>query len=266
MVIQEMHYDFDIKADKVDSLQKRSFNSAQKDWLFNEAQWVWLKTNYGITQTNRHAFEVTEHRIQDLKNLHVKCPVPQPGIIPTVINTTIVEAPLNLLAYEMLFVTRIKAVITKGPCTKTVGVTPIQTDDLNDALTDPFNRPDFNAGEVLATYGMSSTDTSTPLNPEGTGSMFLYSDGTFTIDEVLIEYIKHPDRMWFGNYDITSDLRPKNAGNTYVYQAGVDNPVNCELSSHVHPEIVDLAVLFASQLIEDPQLMGVKFQKYIQNK
>ena len=266
MVIQEMHFDFDMKADKVDSLQKRSFNAAQIDWLLNEAQWVWLKNNYGLTQTNRSAFEVTEARIQDLKNLHIKCPVPQVGIVPTVIDTTIVETPLNLLTYEMLFVTRIKADITKGLCTKRVGATPVQTDDLNDALADPFNRPDFNAGEVIATYGKSSTDTSTVLNPEGTGSVYLYSDGTFSIDTVFIEYIKYPNRMWFGNYDVTSDLRPKFAGNAYVYQSGVDTPVNCELNSHVHPEIVDQAVLIASQLIEDPQLMGAKFQKYIQNK
>lgn len=266
MVIQEMHFDFDIKADKVDSLQKRSFNTAQKDWLFNEAQWVWLKNNYGITQTNRGAFEVTEHRIQDLKNLHIKFPLPQPGILPIVISTSVYEAPLNLLEYEFLFCTRMVARITKNNCTKDVPVSIIQTDDLNDALTDPFNRPNFITGDVLAVYGKSTGNTATSLNPQGTGSVYIYTDGTFTVDLVFIEYIKYPNRMWFGNYDITSDLRPKTISNSYVYQASVDSPVSCELNSHVHPEIVDLAVFIASQLIEDPQLMGAKFQKYIQNK
>lgn len=266
MVIQEMHFDFDIKADKVDSLQKRSFNTAQKDWIFNEAQWVLLKNKYGITQTNRGAFEVTEHRIQDLKNLHVKFPFPQPGIAANSISDNLFEVPLNLLEYEFLFTTRMRAVITKNNCTKDVPVTQIQTDDLNDALEDPFNRPNFITGDVLAVFGRSTEDSSTQLNPQGTGSVYIYTDGTFTVDEVFIEYIKYPNRMWFGNYDITSDLRPKTISNTYVYQAGVDSPVSCELNSHVHPEIVDLAVLIASQLIEDPQLMGAKFQKYIQNK
>jgi len=74
--IQEQHFDFDMKVDKVDSLQKRSFNTAQKDWLLNEAQTVWLKNNYDVTQINRVSFEVTEHRVQDLKNLHIKSPAP----------------------------------------------------------------------------------------------------------------------------------------------------------------------------------------------
>jgi hypothetical protein len=264
--IQEMHFDFDIKADKVDSLQKRSFNTAQKDWLLNEAQWVWLKNNYGITQINRGAFEVTEHRIQDLKNLHIKSPSPQPGIATTVLSTSVYEVPLNLLDYEFLFTTRIRALITKGNCSKEVPVSQVQTDDLNDALTDPFNRPNFITGDVLCVFGKSTTNTATDLNPQGTGSLFLYTDGTFTVDTVYIEYIKYPNRMWFGNYDITSDLRPKTISNSYVYQAGVDPPVNCELNSHVHNEIVDLAVHIASQLIEDPNLIGQKFQKYIQNK
>lgn len=266
MVIQEMHFDFDIKLDKVDSLQKRTFNTAQKDWLLNEAQWVWLKNNYGKTQINPIAFEMTESKMQDLKNLHIKSPIPQPGITPTLVSTSLYETPLNLLTYEMLFVTRMRAKITKGNCTKEVSVSNTQTDDLDEALQDPFHRPNFTTGDVLSTYGRSSTNTSTLLNPEGTGSVFIYTDGSFTVDSVYIEYIKHPNRMWFGNYDITTDLRPKSSSNSYVYRATVDSPVNCELSSHVHSEIVDLAVHIASQLIEDPNLIGQKFQKYIQNK
>jgi len=186
--------------------------------------------------------------------------------VPIIINASLFEAPLSLLDNELLFVTRIRATITKGTCTKEVKVDQVQTDDLNDALIDPFNRPNFNTGDVLGVFGQSSISSVTVLNPTGTGSLYLYTDGTFTVDEVFIEYIKYPARMWFGNYDITSDLRPKSGSNVYVYQTGVDSPVHCELNSHVLGEIVDLAVLIASQLIEDPQLMGVKFQKYIQNK
>ena len=266
MFIQEMHFDFDIKIDKVDSLQKRSFNTAQKDWLLNEAQWVWLKNNYGVTKTNPVSFEVTEHRIQDLKNLHIKSPAPQPSILATSADSIAYESTLDSLVYELLFVTRVRAKITKNNCTKIVGVNITQTDDLNNSLVDPFNKPDFITGDVLGVYGRSSLNSVTNLNPYGTGSIYIYTDGTFTVDEVYIEYIKHPNRLWFGNYDLTSDLRPKIISNTYVYQAGVDSPVHSDLNSHVHAEIVDQAVLIASQLIEDPQLMGVKFQKYIQNK
>ena len=99
---------------------------------------------------------MTEHRIQDLKNLHIKCPLPQVGLTPITIDTSTFEVDLSNLLYEHLFVTRIKAQVTKGNCTKTVGVSITQTDDLNDALTDPHNKPSFKFGEVLGVYGRST--------------------------------------------------------------------------------------------------------------
>jgi len=265
MRIEEMQFDFKIKKDKVDSLQKRNFNPAQIDWLLNEANWVWIKTNYGLNNKNRVGFEVTEHRIQDLKNLHIKSPGLQPAVIPSVIVTDEYEVDLKDLTYEHLFTTRVRAKISTEDCTKVVGVTVTQTDDLNESMVDPFNKPSFTYNRVLGVYGKGTDNLTTPINLYGLGSLYLYTDG-FDIDEVYIDYIKYPNRMWIGTYDLTNDLKPKTGANTYVYQAGVDNPVHCDINAHAHNEIVDIAVSLAAQLVEDPNMVQLALLKTQNNK
>jgi len=266
MRIEEMHYDFDVKVDKVDSLSNRNFNVAQKDWLLNEAQWILLKEVYDITRRDQQSFEVTERRTQDLKNLHIKSPLPQPALTTISLGNGVYEAPLDGLVYEFLYATRLRADITKGSCTKNVGVSMSTTDDLNDSLLDPFHKPRFNSGDVLSVYGRSETSGNTQNNLYGAGSLYVYSDGTFTVDSVYIDYIKYPNRMWFGTYDLTNDLRTKTVSNTYVYEAGVDSPVHSDLNAHVHQKIVDLAVMLAAQLIEDPNLIQLKNVQTLINK
>lgn len=266
MNIFEMHYDFDVKIDKVNSLQKRSFNQAQKDWLLHEAHWVFLKRNYGLVNPTREGFEVTEHRIQDLKNLHIKSPGAQAALVPTQVSVGYLEVNLGDLTFEHFVTTRLRAKISQGNCSKIVSVSVTQTDDLNDSLIDPFNQPSWKNETVLAVYGRSTTPRVSIYNPEGTGSVYLYTDGTFNVDEVYIDYIKHPNRVWIGTYDLTDNLRPKDISNNYVYQSGVDAPVSSDLNVHTHPEIVDIAVALASEMIEDPNLIRLKQQKTTTNK
>jgi hypothetical protein len=266
MRIEEMHYDFDIKVDKVDSLTNRNFNAAQKDWLINEAIWVYLKTSYGITNPQRVGFEVTEQRIQDLKNLHIKSPNPQPALTPINLGSGQFEADLSGLRYEHLYVTRLRADISKGNCTKNVNIDTTQTDDLNDALLDPFNKPRFESGDLLGVYGKSNNASTTTNNLYGAGSLFLYTDSTFNVDNVYVDYLKYPNRVWLGTYDLTNDLRTKSVNNTYVYQSGTDGPVHCDLNAHTHNEIIDIAVMLASQLIEDPNLIQLNRFKINTNK
>lgn len=266
MRIEEQHYDFKIKKDKVDSLQKRNFNPAQIDWLLNEAIWIWIKINYGLNNKNRVGFEVTEHRIQDLKNLHIKSPSTlQPALTPIEIQADEWELDLRDLNFEHLFTTRVRAKITKDNCTKVVGVTTTQTDDLNESMYDPFNKPSFLYNRVLGVYGKSLDLTGTDLNLYGIGSLYLYTDD-FDIEEVYVDYIKYPNRVWIGTYDLTNDLKPKSGSNTYIYQAGVNPPVHCDINSHAHNEIVDIAVMLASQLVEDPNLVQLALLKTQSNK
>jgi hypothetical protein len=274
MRIHEMHYDVRFKCDKIDSNQKRNFTPAQIDWALNEGQWVWLKHNYGLgTLQLPHptGFEGTEHRIQDLKALHIKSPEQQAALTATSVSTspaTVFSVKLEDLAFDHLFTTRVRVKVTKGSCTKTIGVTIVQTDDLNEAIMDPFHKPNMKFGKVLGVYARTIS-TATPTSNhhfQNNGTLYIYVEDGATVNEVYIDYIKVPNRMWVGTYDLTTDLSPKSANNDYIYQAGTSAVVHCELNSHVHPEIVDYAVALLSEEIEDPNLVKLKIQRKLTNK
>lgn len=266
MRIQETHYEFKLKLDKGDSEIKRNFHPAQIDWLLWEASKVWLKTNYSPHNKDRVGFEGTEHRIQDLKNLHIKAPLTQPSLVPVKVSSNVWELNLGGLTFEHLFTTRFSCTITDGSCTKTADGNIVQTDDLNDALKDPFTRPNIKFGKVLGIYGRSRSTVTTTNQTSGAGSIYIYTDGVFDISTVDVDYIKFPDRVWLGTYSLTDDLKPKTGTNNYIYQSGVDAPVSFDFDSHVVNEIVDIAVKLASEMIEDPNLVQLKQLRIQTNK
>ena len=72
MTVQEMHYDFKFKLNKIDSSDYSNFKIPEIDWLLNESMEVFLKQRYGINNTKREGFEATQKRIDDLRNLVIK--------------------------------------------------------------------------------------------------------------------------------------------------------------------------------------------------
>lgn len=235
MTIQEMHYDFDLKIDKVASFSREDFNRAQKDWLLNEAQDVFVKTRYSGNNPHKTAAEETQKRYDDLKNLLVKFP-DQPAL-PLTDQGGIYELDLANLEYPYWIFSRGEVQVVHPNCTVNAGLKLIQNDDLNDARLDPFNKSDDT--EVLFNFGKSSSNSSA-------GSMYLYP-GTEALGNITIEYYKKPARMSFGNY---------------VYIDGVTYPQqDCELSEHTHSEIVDIAVKIASGIIEHPNYVRLMQEK-----
>jgi len=234
MTIREMGYDFDLKIDKVASFSKEDFNVAEKDWLLNEAQNVFIKTRYGMHNSYGFGFEVTQKRIDDLSKLVVKFPL-QPALVPT-LNEGIYEVSLSQLAYDYMFFIRGQALVDKE-CSKWASLNLVQHDDLNHLLCDPFNDPDEK--EVPFNFGRSTS-------VENAASIYIYP-GQLTIYEVKLEYIQHPPRLNSGGYVYIDNI-------TYPEQ-------DCMLAEHTHPEIVDIAVAIASGIIEHPDYVSIKNMK-----
>lgn len=232
-----MHYDFDLKIDKVASSAKPNFSRAEKDWLLNEAQNVIIKQRYGLTNPHRTGFEGTQKRIDDLKELHIKYPL-QPALNPSVLDSETLELRLDALEYTYWFLTRAEIEIIEEACVKRASLKPIQNDDINYARKDPFNKS-FRE-EVLYNTGKASN---------GLGSsLYIYPDGLAT-GQVYVEYVKQPARMSFGGY---------------VYLDGVTYPQqDCELSDHLHSELVDMAVQIAAGIIENPNFVQLKSNKVL---
>lgn len=236
MTIAEMHFDFDVKIDKVASSGKANFNRAERDWLLNRGKEIFVKQRYGINNPHKTGFEETQKRIDDLRSLVIKYPE-QPGIVPTVHDDNTYEVPLSNLVYPYWFLIRGSAEVVFDDCVQTASLKFIQHDDLNYALKDPFNKS--SREEILFNFGRSSSDPNID-------SVYIYP-GDLALGLIFLEFIKQPAKLNYGGYVYID-------GNTYPQQ-------DCDLPEHTHSEIVDLAVQLAAGIIEDPNYVQLKTQQ-----
>jgi hypothetical protein len=240
MTIQEMHYQFDLLLDKVSSSQKPNFNVAEKDWILNHAQELFVKQRYSGNNYKRTALESTQKRIDDLRTIHVQ----------NVTHTSVVDLTGGIYEFiindanvpNYLFMTRGTASVTDlDGCNGTAILKVTQTDDISEVLKDPFRSPDVS--EIPCNYGTS---------PTGSGSsLYLYS-GTNTINSITISYLRSPVTMSYPGY-------------TYI-DGSTTTEVGCELPPHTHAEIIDIAVKVASGTIESPEFMQIKSQKLMETE
>jgi len=249
MTINEMHYDFKVKIDKVDSMSKKNFLPNEIDWIINEAIQIFVKQRYGQNNSKRAGFESIQKRTDDLRTLQIKSPtVLQPGVMPVQHQGDVYEFRISDFKFPYWFLTRLTAKVKKDDCTKVIKVRQTQHDDLSTALEDEFFKPDFIWGEALA------VEARTDEAQDQKGSIYVYTDN-FEIVEIYPEYLKKPNKVWIGTY------------NTKDGQNTVGDPiVQCDLPEHTHNEIVDLAVLECSRIIENPQFYQLRQQKLKENE
>lgn len=243
MNINQMHYNFELEKNKVASLANENFIPVEKDEYLNKSIWYFLKSRYNIDNSNR-GFETNQDRITKLSNLHIKSPELQQGMVPSLING-IYKIELKDLEYEYLFLTKASVDIKKDTCIKNrVRIKQSQTDDL-DLL---YSSPDFNWGIVNGQFG--KVESGTALNTEKS-ALYLYTEEGSTIEQVYIDYIKYPNRVFFGGYDHIDGQ--SNA---------TDTKIDCDIDAGFHDEIVRQAVLFAIEDLGDVQGVQIK-QKQI---
>jgi hypothetical protein len=237
MNVNELHYQFKLNVDRVDSLSKPDFNRAEIDFFLNEAQLVFVKQRMSaLSNPKGKGFESTQKRIDDLSTLVIKYPTQGP-IVPTPHGALTYEVPFSSLAfpYYALISAKVKG-HTAPDCLKTIQLKYVQHDDITEIYRDPFNSP---SDEFIPyTIGRSSASSSS--------SIYFYTPVGFTPDEVYIEYVKYPSRISIGNY---------------TYFDGVTYPAaTSELPPHTHNEIVDIASQLAAMSMED-QAIQVKTAK-----
>lgn len=225
MNIQEMHLDFKIKVNKIDSQQFAGLFVPQIDWLLNEAQEIFIKTRLGINNIYQKGLEASQKRIEDLRPLVVK-------------NHTVTTSSLDSKTYEALlpsdylYYLRSKANATKGNCTGELSIIIVQHDDLTNVLASQFYSPSFEWLETSAVFNNNS--------------LYAYSDGSFSIDSVVLEYLRKPVRMAYpSGYENGSYELPDG---TLV---STDQDSDFANNMFAAREIVDIAVTLATTSIAD---------------
>ena len=244
MDVGEMHYEFKLKLNKVDSLDYNNFLVPEIDWYLNEAQHIFIKTRYSGNNSRAAGFEASQKRTDDLRNLVVKDQII--ATVPTSSDPSVYEALLPFQGIERyMFALRVMANGFKGTCEGKLNCIQTQHDDLNDTLKNPFYAPSFEWREVPVVYGTSGGGAS-DLN-----KLFVYTDGTFSITSINLDYLRHPARIAHptvfagGQY-----LLPDNSGTLITLDQ------NCELAEHTHKEIVDLAVQLVAGDIDHPGIQS----------
>lgn len=236
--VKELHYQFKLNMDKVDSLNGPDFNTAQIDWLLTEAQLVFIKQRMSMSSNSKQkGFEQSQKRIDDLGTLVIKFPN-QTGITPLNPSPGVYEVSFSSLLFSYLFLISAWADITISPnCTKSVPLKFTQHDDYRTSLKDPFNE----AGEEFIPYNIGRSSDS---NNE---SVYLYSD--FPIQKVYLEYVRYPLKVSSG---------------TYKYIDGVIYPEqSLQTATQTHSEIVDIACLLAGISAQSPEYIQLKSQKLL---
>lgn len=239
MLIEEMHYGFDLRVDRVASQDRPDFYPNEKDDYINRAIMFFTKDRYGIDE-KKYGFETNQERISNLMNLHVKSPELQPPLIPILLQPGYYEVRLNSLLYRYLFLTNARILIEKDNCTKTIDATAWQIDDKKTVYSDPS----FDWGRVLINFG-KSTVSPTSTNAQ-LPSMYIDTRNKkgipqFEVKEVNINYIKYPNRVCLGTYKHIDDKTPS-----------VLTPVqHCDIDDAFHDEILNIAVMFATRDIQD---------------
>jgi hypothetical protein len=129
MLIDEMHYRFDLEVDRVASQDRPDILPPEKDDYLNRAINIFVKDRYGFDNPKKEGFETSQERISSLMNLHIKSPELQTGLTPINLGNGLYEIRLSSLSYRYLFLTSAKVMIRKGQCVKTIDHTMWQIDD-----------------------------------------------------------------------------------------------------------------------------------------
>jgi len=75
MSIEELHYDFKLKMDRLNTSTTPDFLPHEIDWLLNEAQLIYVKQRFS-GRPHPKGFEADTRRIHDLSTLHRVDPAP----------------------------------------------------------------------------------------------------------------------------------------------------------------------------------------------
>lgn len=211
--IENMHYDFKMKLNKGDSQKWRNLKIQEIDWKLNEALQLYVKTIAEPRFRDTLGLEINQRIIDDLR------PILKEGVE---VNTTSFDSTTyNItLPDDYWYMASTSAIGSKNPC---IGVKlKCNEREHNDQFEDsPFDNSNFEWRETNFVYH--------------SGGMRFFTDGTFSVDKAIIDYLLEPSYIHFAE-GLGSD------GYQLPDGTQLTGKQSAPFSSTVCREIVDIAV------------------------
>lgn len=227
----EMHTAFKIELDKVESLQYPAFIPAEIDYFFDRAQEQFVKSRYGGNNPAGTSFEQNQKRLDDLRYLVVE---------GTLLATS--DNVLNVSEKPNCYIVDLTDLDTDDPYMFLVGeeCTITYTDRLSNQ---PVNKiqpiTECSANTYIAQVHDPLSphrlhyNTASPLRLVKSDYIELITDGTYSVLNYTIRYLKTPT--------------------SFATLLTTESP---DFPNHVHPELVRLAVNIAIENIESPRIQS----------
>lgn len=232
MDIRGMHYDFKQKLNKVDSHQYTNLKVPEIDWKLNEAVELFIKKIAQPRLSQHLGFEKNQRSIDDIRTIVVgKYPlkeVRRADLIPGELHPRFV---IYEIPEDYMFYVSADAIIARQPCKDRDATVRVQQhDDLFE--TSVFDKSSFDWKTVNIVFCNEGIK--------------VFSDGTFEIKSLSIDYIRKP--KYIHN---AQDFLPTKS---YKLPDGtlLSGKQECELPEQTHREIVDIAVLIVTGDLQIP--------------
>jgi hypothetical protein len=226
--------------DKISNLAAPGYEDDEISYFLSEAQERIVKTHiHPRGNKYKEGFEETEKRRKELSGL-LSLSTDQAGVLKTTISTN-QEGKIspNSVFYNLpedFWLSTTEWVITNDTCNSRKKVIPVTHDEYEIEIDNPFKKPSDKLVWRL--------DVNRDVNAnegEGLERHELITDGTYTITEYHVRYIKR-----------LSDI--------IVDETNPNNNVNCVLHPMFHREIVNLAVEIALETSQEPRWQSNKQQ------
>ena len=222
MTAQEMHYEFKLRYNEVDTQDRKDLNPAEIDAFLTDAALIKAKMLYRTA-------EQTQANMDALATLLVYSPTTeQPVVGNQVAVNNVYEFKTSDFAFTYMHLYR--ADISVSECSDNLPLVIIQQDDLAHKLTNFHTKPSLKWRRAIGVIGRSS---------DGTGeSIYVHTKGEYTVNGMYPVYLKVPNEITIGGY------------------IGIDGisrtATNCDLPEYIHTEVVDLAVQNALGIVALP--------------
>lgn len=225
--VRQLIHKLKMRLNKVATNKNQGISNANLILALREAELKVIKSKLNINNPLKKGFDENSKRYADLQNLIV----PPESLIPVLSLDvyTKFKVDLDQLSKPHFFLTEISTKCSKGDCSgRVVNVNKIvRHGEMERYMADAHYHPSYEWQTTLAQI----TDN----------FLYIYTDRTFTVDEVFVEYLRYPT--------------PVDIAGSQDFNGNPTSNQDCELAEHLEDEILNFACLELGIATDNPTII-----------